>query len=450
MEKRLFKKIIVASVIGLIIFSIGLNLYLKHQPIATCSDNKKNQKEEDVDCGGPCIPCELKYNPPLVLQETPYFIINDSNKIDIIFKILNKNDQWGAKNFSYKINLYDENNQKQTLLKSDFILPLDLKTIILPSVDVSFVPKRIEIEINKENIEWKKPLEGINLQLGEPFVISNLRVIEPQIPKEQEFNVYIFTKTLTLNMKDAEVFNLQKVLSQDPEIYPEGKITGVFDKATEAAVKRFQKKYGIRTTGEVGSQTRAKLNELYGPSELEPFSYTFTKTLKLNSTGIEVINLQRALMIDSTEHPRGNISGVFDKATEKVLKEFQQRYGLEPTGIVDAPTREKLNELFAPQEKKPVLPEDYFESYEASLRVKGDLYNTTPFHYKKGQIAVVLCDRTKKPITVGSTLLEKIFYNQPNSFMIQWQKPLPKNLMICEQSISINILDKDNIFVLSR
>ncbi|MEM4188528.1 MAG: hypothetical protein QXN56_05165, partial [Candidatus Hadarchaeum sp.] len=206
MEKRLFKQIIIAFIIGLIVFSIGFSFYLKNKPIATCSDNKRNQKEEDVDCGGPCIPCDLKYNPPLVIQEEPYFILSDSNKIDIVFKLLNKNDKWGVKYFSYKINLYDNNNQKQTVLKNDFILPLELKTIILPSIDISFTPKQIEIEINKESIVWEKPPEGINLQLGEPFVLSNLRVIEPQTPKEQEFNVYLFTKTLTLNMKDPEVF----------------------------------------------------------------------------------------------------------------------------------------------------------------------------------------------------------------------------------------------------
>ncbi|MGB9680845.1 MAG: peptidoglycan-binding domain-containing protein [Minisyncoccia bacterium] len=450
MEKRLFKQIIIASVLGIFTLLIGFIFYFKNKPAPTCSDNIKNQREEDVDCGGPCIPCDLKNNPPLVIQEKPYFILSDTNKIDIVFKILNKSNQWGVKYFSYKINLYGDNNQTQTLLKNDFVLPLELKTIILPLIDVAFIPKSIDIQIDKPSIIWEKPFEGINLSIGDPFVLSNLRVIEPQTPKEQEFNVYLFTKTLVLNTKDPEVFNLQKVLAQNPEIYPEGEITGVFDKATESAVKRFQKKYGIRITGQVGPQTRAKLNELYGPSEIEPFSYTFTKTLKLNSSGIEVINLQRALMIDSTEHPRGNISGVFDKATEKAVKEFQARYDLTPTGIVDAPTREKLNELFAPVEKKPVLPEDYFESYEASLRVKGELYNMTPFRYKKGQIAVVLCDKTQKPITSGATFLEKIYYGQTNSFMIQWQKPLPKNLVICEKTISINILDKDNIFVTSK
>ena len=448
MKKRLFKQIIVGLVVSLIIFSVGYLIYLNNKPPATCLDNIRNQKEEDIDCGGPCIPCDLKYNPPLALDEEPYFILNDTNKIDIVFKVLNKSQDWGVKIFSYQIKLIGKNGEVQTLTKNDFILPLEVKTIILPSINVPFIPSQIEIGIIKDSISWEKPLDGINLSLGDPFIVSNLRVIEPQIPKEQEFNVYIFTKSLQLKMEDPEVFNLQKVLAQDPEIYPEGKITGVFDKATEAAVKRFQKKYGIRTTGQVGPQTRAKLNELYGPSEMEPFYYTFNKTLKRGSEGAEVINLQRALMIDSTEHPRGNISGVFDKATEDALKEFQERYDLEPTGIVDAQTREKLNELFSkPPETKPILPEDYFESYEASLRVKGDIYNTTPFNYKKGQVAVVLCDKTKKPITAGATPLEMIYYNQTNTFIIQWQKPLPKNLVVCERSVSINIFDKENIFI---
>ena len=449
MERRVFKQIVIALIFSLIILSVGELIYLKHKPPPTCFDNKKNQKEEGIDCGGPCVPCELKNNPPLAIDGSPYFILGDSNKIDIVFKVLNKDLVWGAKNFSYNIILTGENNQTQTIgPKTDFVLPMSSKLIVLPQVPATFTPLKVEVEIIKEGILWEKVPEGINLTASDPFSFYNLRVIYPQKPKEQEFNVYVFTKTLTLNSKDPEVFNLQKVLSQDPEIYPEGKITGVYDKATEAAVKRFQKKYGIRTTGEVGPQTRAKLNELYGPSELEPFSYNFTKTLKLGSQGIEVTNLQRALMIDSTEHPKGNISGSFDKATEKALKEFQKKYDLEPTGIVDGPTREKLNELFSkPAETTPVLPEDYFESYEASLRVKGDIYNTTPFNFKQAQVAVVLCDKNKKPAVVGITYLDRIYYGKANSFLIQWQKPMPPGLSICEESINVNILDKDNIFV---
>lgn len=73
-----------------------------------------------------------------------------------------------------------------------------------------------------------------------------------------------FTQTLSSGVKNEEVKQLQELLAKDPEIYPEGKVTGFFGSLTQQAVKRFQEKYGIETVGSVGPKTRAKLNELYG------------------------------------------------------------------------------------------------------------------------------------------------------------------------------------------
>jgi peptidoglycan hydrolase-like protein with peptidoglycan-binding domain len=57
------------------------------------------------------------------------------------------------------------------------------------------------------------------------------------------------------------------MLAQDPTIYPNPQITGYYGALTEAAVARFQQKYGIFTTpqtlGLAGPATRAKLNTLY-------------------------------------------------------------------------------------------------------------------------------------------------------------------------------------------
>lgn len=71
-----------------------------------------------------------------------------------------------------------------------------------------------------------------------------------------------FTKSLVRGTEGDEVKQLQEVLSKDPEIYPEGKVTGFFGPATEAAVKRFQEKHGIESLGTIGPKTRAKLNQL--------------------------------------------------------------------------------------------------------------------------------------------------------------------------------------------
>lgn len=78
--------------------------------------------------------------------------------------------------------------------------------------------------------------------------------------------------TVPLSPGDSgdDVENLQTLLKQFPDVYPEGIVTGFFGPLTQRAVERFQAKHGIVATGSpattgygiLGPQTRAKLNEL--------------------------------------------------------------------------------------------------------------------------------------------------------------------------------------------
>lgn len=70
------------------------------------------------------------------------------------------------------------------------------------------------------------------------------------------------TRTLSLGMSNDDVKLLQEILATDPEIYPEGLITGYFGSLTEKAVKRFQAKFGIEQVGNVGPKTISHLNKL--------------------------------------------------------------------------------------------------------------------------------------------------------------------------------------------
>ncbi len=88
------------------------------------------------------------------------------------------------------------------------------------------------------------------------------------VQKEEGFK---FTKNLSQGSKGQEVKKLQECLAKDPEIYPEGEVTGFFGKNTEKAVIRFQEKYaneilvpqGLNSgTGQVKALTREKLNQL--------------------------------------------------------------------------------------------------------------------------------------------------------------------------------------------
>ena len=71
-----------------------------------------------------------------------------------------------------------------------------------------------------------------------------------------------FTKTLSRGARGDEVKELQKFLSQFPDVYPEKLITGYFGPRTEEAVRRLQAQTGIETVGIVGPRTQAKINEL--------------------------------------------------------------------------------------------------------------------------------------------------------------------------------------------
>jgi peptidoglycan hydrolase-like protein with peptidoglycan-binding domain len=81
----------------------------------------------------------------------------------------------------------------------------------------------------------------------------------------------VFTINLSRGMTHTQVRLLQEYLKKNSALYPEGTISGYFGGLTEAAVKRFQAKYGIVSSGtvattgygRVGPATRAKLNALY-------------------------------------------------------------------------------------------------------------------------------------------------------------------------------------------
>lgn len=265
MSKRILKQAIIGFLTVIFLFSIGGGFYLIFRPDPTCFDNKKNQGEEDIDCGGPCPSCEIKTLLPLEVSDILFFPYQD--KVDLAAKVLNKNLEWGVKNFQYEFILIGDDNQKQKISAEDFILPGEIKYLVISPATTTFSPIReVKINILTDSLLWGKPAPEIFFRDKPLFTLTNLIIKKPKITVDVSLQErrYIFTKTLRLGSRGEEVWDLQKVLSKDPVIYPQGRITGFYGKLTEDAVKRFQKKYGIRVTGEVGPQTRAKLNELFG------------------------------------------------------------------------------------------------------------------------------------------------------------------------------------------
>ena len=144
------------------------------------------------------------------------------------------------------------------------------------------------------------------------------------------------------------------MLSQDASIYPQKQVTGYFGPLTRQAVINFQKKYGIDPIGTVGPITRAKLNELFGNSNIE-------NSLKIENSKLKIAKLvgpfafgyqndqvkllQQYLSRDPSIYT-GPITGYYGPLTKAAVIKFQKKYGIEQTGLAGPVTRKKLNEVY--------------------------------------------------------------------------------------------------------
>ncbi len=202
------------------------------------------------------------------------------------------------------------------------------------------------------------------LTSGDYFVFtSSWKSMEKTVERLEITGVRIeITAELKKGDKGYEVKILQTWLTKEG-VY-NGAIGGNFGPLTEAAVIRFQERYASeilaprglsKGTGIVDSDTRIKLNELYGDSGIKPRITELTTDLRYGDYGEEVRLLQTWLAEDREVYPRGIISGYFGYLTKNAVIRFQEKYVSEiltpqgltrGTGIVDALTRKKLNELY--------------------------------------------------------------------------------------------------------
>lgn len=153
-----------------------------------------------------------------------------------------------------------------------------------------------------------------------------------------------FTRSLSVRSSGNDVAELQKRLTAEG-VYS-GPITGYFGPLTRAAIIKYQMKHGINPLGIVGPITRATL------SAKEPSNYIFQTSLKLNSTGIDVIELQKRLT--ALGFYSGPVTGYFGSRTKIALIHFQEEnYNsiLKPLGLKDGTgifgnyTRKFINSL---------------------------------------------------------------------------------------------------------
>lgn len=133
----------------------------------------------------------------------------------------------------------------------------------LPALTQAVKPETISVSSLIQTLQQQ--IENLKTQILQlQNQLTSLKQAEGEVKEstEQIRETLRLTRRLWRGMTNEDVTLLQEMLATDPEIYPEGLITGYFGPLTERAVKKFQKKMGVEQVGVVGPKTLAKINEL--------------------------------------------------------------------------------------------------------------------------------------------------------------------------------------------
>lgn len=154
---RFAKQLLYGTVYLAIIVLIGFWIYNSNfKPAPTCFDNKQNQNETGIDCGGPCLACEIGTLSPIEATLVKYF--QADNQTIISAEIKNPNPDWAADYFSYVINVYGKNGMVvKSIAKTSYIYAGETKYLVEPAeIDVK---NAADVKISFSGEDWKPAKE---------------------------------------------------------------------------------------------------------------------------------------------------------------------------------------------------------------------------------------------------------------------------------------------------
>lgn len=152
MDFRIRRQVIVLVAVGFISASIAFSIFYATRPPASCNDNRRNQKEEGIDCGGPCISCALRDARPIDIFWSR-FVKSRENTYDAAAEIRNPNVKLGASSLDYEFKLFDTAGVAVARRRGrTFVYPGETAHI----VEIGFVSGRIirSVSITVLDVKW--------------------------------------------------------------------------------------------------------------------------------------------------------------------------------------------------------------------------------------------------------------------------------------------------------
>ena len=133
-------------------------------------------------------------------------------------------------------------------------------------------------------------------------------------------------------------------------------VNGIFDEATEAAVRAFQRQFGLTEDGLVGRQTWQAMEDAYesirtSTDLIDGGIILFPgRVLQAGFQGEDVATVQEYLAYIATVYPAipaPAVTGVYGLETVQAVEAFQRQFGLEENGIVGVTTWDAIVSLYS-------------------------------------------------------------------------------------------------------
>ena len=184
---------------------------------------------------------------------------------------------------------------------------------------------------------------------------------------------------------------LRRIARSFPSIPSVNVNTGVFDADTDAAVRAFQRTFGLTPDGVVGQNTWNRTISIFNAvkrlNELDSEGVTpaeatalFSSSLRLGDHGFDVRALQLYLDFVARFRPsmtRLTADGVFGPCTDLAVREFQRLEGLAADGVAGRATYNRLLEVYGayygslpPEAARPFYPNYAFSQGDAGEDVR--------------------------------------------------------------------------------
>jgi hypothetical protein len=151
---RSAKRFIIIGIYGALFVGFISIVIAILMPNPSCTDGIKNQKEEEVDCGGPyCAACVKELIGKDLIVTESHVVTGGENKYDIVASIHNPNALYGGEEVYYTVELLDGSGKVlDTRTGKTFILPNENKYIIEVGLDSTQQPSRVSMTI--DNVKW--------------------------------------------------------------------------------------------------------------------------------------------------------------------------------------------------------------------------------------------------------------------------------------------------------